>query len=84
MSFIPRPSKFDWEELHRDTDKYHRRLKLLDYSDYQTNDNHLPFTLPSTWEPKLSQIDRRAKTPFTTIPPRQIDRTTSPAQKDKP
>lgn len=61
MSFIPRPSKFDWEELHRDTHKYHRRLKLLDYFDYQTNDNHLPFTLPSTWEPKLSQIDRRVK-----------------------
>lgn len=61
LTFIPRPNKFDWEELQRDTHKYHRRLKLLDYFDYNTDDNHLPFTLPSTWEPKTSQIDGRIR-----------------------
>jgi len=61
LTFIPRPNKFDWEELQRDTHKYHRRLKLLDYFDYNTDDNHQPFTLPSTWEPKTSQIDGRIR-----------------------
>ena len=62
LTFVPRPTTFDQEELQRDIHKYHRRLKILDYFDYTDSDTHLPFINPSTWEPKLSQVDHHIRT----------------------
>lgn len=61
LTFVPRPEKQDWEELRRDTYKYHRRLKLIDYFQDAETDGQMPFVLPSSWEPQSSQLDARIK-----------------------
>ena len=62
LTFIPRPRKIDWEELRRDTYKYHRKIKLIDYyQDSESDQNRTPFVFPSTWEPKLSQVDGKIR-----------------------
>jgi len=53
LTFIPTPQKLDRLELRRDLYVYHRRLKLLDHFDYETDFSREPFTDPSTWDPKL-------------------------------
>ncbi|KAG8005394.1 hypothetical protein GBF38_001132 [Nibea albiflora] len=58
LSFIPRPTKLDREELQRDLHNFHRRLKLTDH--FHPNNNstrtHTLFTFPSHWEPPSNQI----------------------------
>lgn len=61
LTFIPTPPSFDREELRRDLYQYHRRIKLLDHFD-NSNQNVVPFTLPSSWEPTWEQLDARVKT----------------------
>lgn len=61
LTYIPRPTALDWEELRRDTYRYHRRLKLIDYFKDTESDFQTPFILPSTWEPKLSQVDGKIR-----------------------
>ena len=51
LTFIPRPTTLDREELRRDLSKYHRRLALLDYFQYTPYTNFTPFTQPSHWQP---------------------------------
>lgn len=61
LTFIPTPPSFDREELRRDLYQYHQRIKLLDHFD-NSNQNVVPFTLPSSWEPTWEQLDARVKT----------------------
>lgn len=56
LSFVPRPKRFDWEELRGDIHQYHRRIKLLDHFHSKQAHTHIPFTNPSTWEPTPSQL----------------------------
>lgn len=58
LSFIPRPSKYDWEELHRDLHRYHRRIKIIDYFHHKPNSQPKPFTHPSNWEPPTEQLTK--------------------------
>ena len=61
LTFVPRPEKQDWGELRRDTYRYHRRLKLIDYFQDTDVGDQVPFTLPSSWEPGNAQLDVRIK-----------------------
>lgn len=56
LTFIPTPSLPDRDLLKRDLHTYHRRLKILDYFDYNTDYTHLPFTTLSSWEPTTESI----------------------------
>lgn len=61
LSFIARPNSFDREELRRDLQQYHRRLKIIDY--FQEEDfHHVPFTFPSRWEPEWQQLNKPIRT----------------------
>ena len=55
LTFIPRPTTLDREELQRDLFKYHRRLTLLDHFQYTPYTQFTPFTQPSHWQPPSSQ-----------------------------
>ena len=46
LSFIPTPGILDRMELRRDLHTYHRRLKLLDHFNYDTDIPFVPFTDP--------------------------------------
>lgn len=56
LSFIPTPGKLDRDEIRRDLFTYHRRLKLLDYFQYEKDFPHIPFTKASTWVPAMETI----------------------------
>ncbi|KAL7384032.1 hypothetical protein ABVT39_023002 [Epinephelus coioides] len=56
LSFIPRPRRYDWEELRRDIHHYHRRIKIIDHFYGKQQHNTQCFTLPSSWEPTGLQI----------------------------
>ncbi|KAI9529116.1 hypothetical protein NQZ68_013423 [Dissostichus eleginoides] len=62
LTFVPRPSAFDWEELHRDLHKYQRRIKLIDYFDLHTPLQPRLFMHPSNWDPLTSQLDTNTQT----------------------
>lgn len=49
-------------ELRRDLHVYHRRLKLLDHFEYESDYPRIPFTNPSVWEPKLDQVSETVQT----------------------
>ena len=68
LTFIPRPTKYDWEELQRDLHQYHRRIKMIDYFQFQSDCRHIPFTYPSNWEPETSQLHKKTQQLF------QLDR----------
>lgn len=80
LTFIPRPTEYDWEELQRDLHQYHRRIKIIDYFSHKTDFTHIPFTHPSNWEPLTSHLhnkiqvllkaDRRALRSYR--PPRDV------------
>ena len=56
LTFIPTPALPDRDLLRRDIHTYHRRLKILDYFNYNTDFPHLPFTMPSRWEPSMGSV----------------------------
>jgi len=58
LTFIPTPKHIDHMELRRDLHVYHRRLKLLDHFNYETDFPQVSFTNPSTWEPKLKSVSQ--------------------------
>lgn len=57
LSFVPVPQSDDEEEIMGDIHAFHRRLKLLDHFEYETNREILPFMAASNWEPKLNTIN---------------------------
>lgn len=61
LSFIPYPTKYDWEELQRDLYKYHRRIKIIDYFHSQPHFQQTLFTHPSNWEPDWAQLDGKTQ-----------------------
>ena len=52
LTFIPTPRQPDRKQLGRDLHVYHRRLKLLDHFNYESEHVHTPFMDPSTWVPR--------------------------------
>lgn len=58
LTFIPTPTRFDHTELQRDMHAYHRRLKLLDNIDYESDHQRIPFTNPSNWEPNINSLSQ--------------------------
>lgn len=61
LSFVPRPTKWDREELLKDVHKYHRRIKILDHFRSQTDYQHQLFTYQSNWEPTLALLDKNTQ-----------------------
>lgn len=57
LTFVPQPTKFDWEELQRDLHQYHRRLKIISHIHFRPNTQSIQFSSPSSSEPELSQLD---------------------------
>ncbi|KAJ3598718.1 hypothetical protein NHX12_000681, partial [Muraenolepis orangiensis] len=62
LAFIPTPTQVDRMELRRDLHVYHRRLKLLDHFQYESDYPRIPFTNPSVWEPKTEQVSEIVQT----------------------
>ncbi|KAG7467708.1 hypothetical protein JOB18_018490, partial [Solea senegalensis] len=62
LSFIPRPTTYDWEELQRDLHKYHRRIKLLDYFHPHSDFTPSQFSHPSHWEPDWTTLNNKTHT----------------------
>ena len=58
LTFIPTPPLPDRDLLRRDIHSYHRRLKILDYFDFNTNCSFIPFISPSNWEPSNQSISQ--------------------------
>lgn len=56
LTFIPTVLNNNKTELFRDLHAYHRRLKLLDFFNFEMEDNVDPFQEPSTWEPPVDLI----------------------------
>lgn len=56
LSFVPTPRRLDQSELLRDVHAYHRRLKLLEFFDFECLGERIPFQAPSNWEPADTQI----------------------------
>lgn len=56
LSYIPRPTRLDREELQRDLHHFHRRLKITDYFHNKPNRRPTPFVHPSHWEPTLNHL----------------------------
>ena len=56
LFFIPTPWAVDRDELQRDLHRYHRRLKLLDHFEYNTDRTREPFIDPSVWEPDWESV----------------------------
>ena len=90
LSFIPRPTKLDREELQRDVHNFHRRIKLIDYFHLHPVRHATPFTHPSNWEPQnntlhplthqLMKTNRRALQRFRPRPDRS-DNLTGPERR---
>ena len=62
LTFIPTPTRQDHGELRRDLYKYHRRLRLLDYFQYNSDFPHLPFLDPSAWAPPPEAASESVRT----------------------
>nr|XP_029604681.1 uncharacterized protein LOC115190770 isoform X1 [Salmo trutta] len=60
--FIPTPTKIDRMELRRDLHTYHRKLKLLDHFNYNTDNQRIPFIGQSHWEPRLEGVSNTMQT----------------------
>lgn len=56
LNFIPTPRAFDKFQLRKDLYEYQRRLKILNFFEFDRDFDHLPFQNPSTWEPKSSSL----------------------------
>lgn len=56
LTFIPAPQDFNKYRLLQDLHSYHRRIKLLDFFDFESSGGPIPFQLPSNWEPPENQI----------------------------
>ncbi|XP_029921600.1 altered inheritance of mitochondria protein 3-like [Myripristis murdjan] len=66
LSFIPRPTRLDREELQRDLHFYHRRLKLIDHFHPDTDYQHTPFIHSSNWEPEQAGLHQHLQTTIRT------------------
>lgn len=56
LTFIPTPMALNKLQLRKDLYEYHRRLKILNFFDFDRDFNHLPFQNPSLWESKSTSL----------------------------
>lgn len=56
LTFIPAPGPAGRMEIRRDLHNYHRKLKILDHFNYNSQFSHKPFTNPSAWEPNNTEM----------------------------
>lgn len=61
LTFIPTPQYLDKNSLRKDLHTYHRRLKILDFFDYNNTGEFSPFQSPSSWDPPESEISKNIK-----------------------